>query len=270
MNNSDKTFAGSIPKFYETYLVPLIFEQYAEDLAARLGSHDLSNVLEIAAGTGVVTRALAKTLPETCSIVATDLNQAMIDQAAEIGTARSVEWRQADALDLPFEDETFDAVACQFGAMFFPYKAKAFAEVRRVLRAGGVFVFNVWDRLAENEFPNYVNGALEAFFPDDPPRFLARTPYGYYDFAVIEQDLRDGEFEKAPLIETIAHRSRASSPRIPALAFCQGTPLKTEIEARDASRLEEATDAAAKAIAERFGQNHVEAKIQAHVVTVEK
>src|ERR687896_56898 len=113
--DTDKVFAGSIPKLYDTYLVPLIFEPYAADLAKRLSSRSLARVLEIAAGTGVVTRALASVLPQNVSIVATDLNQAMLDQAAAVGTSRPVEWRQADAMQLPFKDGTFDAVVCQFG-----------------------------------------------------------------------------------------------------------------------------------------------------------
>src|ERR1700741_562401 len=136
----DKGFAGSIPELYETYLVPLIFESYAADLANRLRSRSPSRVLEIAAGTGVVTRALATALPENVSIVATDLNQPMIDYASARGTKRAVEWRQADAMKLPFPDGTFDAVVCQFGVMFFPEKSKAFSEARRVLRSGGVFI----------------------------------------------------------------------------------------------------------------------------------
>src|SRR5579859_4303441 len=144
MNSSgaDKVFSGSIPKLYETYLVPLIFEPYAADLAKRLASRSLTRVLEIAAGTGVVTRRLALVLPESISIVATDLNQPMLDQAAALGTRRPVEWRQADAMQLPFQDRTFDAVVCQFGVMFFPDRAKAFAETRRVLKPGGIFLFN--------------------------------------------------------------------------------------------------------------------------------
>ncbi len=269
-SESDKVFAGSIPKLYDDYLVPLIFEDYAADLAERLSSRNFSNVLEIAAGTGVVTRALSAALPDNVSIVATDLNQAMLEQASEVGTKRPVEWRQADALELPFPDETFDAVVCQFGVMFFPDKPKAFSEARRVLKPGGVYIFNVWDKISENEFAETVEDALESVFPDDPPRFLARTPYGYYDHGVIEQELKTGGFAASPQIKTIAARSRATSPRIPALAFCQGTPLRNEIESRDASLLEEATEAAAEAIATKFGRENVDAKIQAHVVTIEK
>jgi SAM-dependent methyltransferase len=264
----DKVFSGSIPKLYETYLVPLIFEPYAADLLARLASRSLSRVLEIAAGTGVVTRALASGLPEHVSIVATDLNQAMLDQAVAEGTKRAVEWRQADAMKLPFPDGTFDAVVCQFGVMFFPDKVQAFSEARRVLRPGGVFAFSVWDRITENEFADAVTTAQESVFPDDPPRFLARTPYGYHDRRAIERDLADGGFGASPQITTVAARSRAASPGIPAIAFCQGTPLRNEIETRGARRLGEATDAAEEAIARRFGRGAVDGKIQAHVVTV--
>ena len=267
---SDKVFAGSIPKLYDEYLVPLLFEPYAADLARRLSSLSRSRVLEVAAGTGAVTRALAAGLPASVSIVATDLNQAMLDQAAAVGTARAVEWRQADAAELPFPDETFDAVVCQFGVMFFPEKSKAFAEARRVLRRGGTLIFNVWDEISENEFADAVEAGLASFFPDDPPRFLSRTPYGYHDLRAVERDLAGGGFTASPRTETIAARSRAESPRIPALAYCQGTPLKTEIEARDHSRLGEATAAAADAVAGRFGRGNVDGKIQAHVVTIER
>jgi ubiquinone/menaquinone biosynthesis C-methylase UbiE len=267
--NTDKVFTGSIPKLYEEYLVPLIFEPYAEDLVNRLASRPLARVLEIAAGTGVVTRRLASVLPESVAIVATDLNQAMLDLASEVGTKRPVEWRQADAMQLPFESGTFDAVVCQFGVMFFPEKAKAFSEARRVLRSGGVFMFNVWDRIEENEFAHTVTKALESLFPEDPPRFMARTPHGYHDLATIGRDLKDGGFLASPNISTVAARSQAASPRIPAIAYCQGTPLRNEIEARDKSRLGEATDIATEAIAQQFGPGPVDGKIQAHIVTID-
>lgn len=269
MSDSDNVFAGSIPKLYDEYLVPLIFEPYAVDLVNRLRSRSLSRVLETAAGTGVVTRTLASELSESVSIVATDLNQAMLDQAFAIGTRRTVEWQQADAMELPFRDGEFDAVVCQFGVMFFPDKFKAFSEARRVLKPGGIFIFSVWDRIAENEFADTVTNALESIFPADPPRFLARTPHGYYDRTTIEQDLASGGFRKSAQIVTVAARSRAPSPRVPAIAYCQATPLRNEIEACGASRLGEATDAAANAIAERFGLQAVEGKIQAHVVSIE-
>ena len=267
-HGTDKAFTGSIPALYESNLVPLLFEPYAIDTAKRLRSLSNGRVLEIACGTGVVTRQMASTLPESVSITASDLNQAMLDRAASVGTSRPVEWRQADAMQLPFDAGTFDAVVCQFGVMFLPDKARAFAEARRVLRPGGTFLFNVWDRIEDNEVAAEVTAALQPLFPVDPPRFLPRTPYGYYDHATIARDLAGGGFTTAPRIETVAARSRADSARSAAIGVCQGTPLRAEIEARDPARLGEATDAAEQALAQRFGRGPVDAKMQAIVVTL--
>jgi len=264
----DKVFAGAIPRIYETLLVPLIFEPYANDLAARVAQARPLRVLEVAAGTGVVTRALDAALPADAAIVATDLNPAMLAEAGARGTNRAVEWRPADAQALPFGDASFDAVVCQFGVMFFPDKARAFGEARRVLREGGIYAFNVWDRIEDNEFADEVTRAIGALFPADPPRFLARTPHGYHHRDVLARDLAAGGFTAHPRIDTVSARSRADSARIPAVAYCQGTPLRGEIEARDATRLGEATDAGAAAIAARFGSGSVDGRIQAHVVTV--
>jgi ubiquinone/menaquinone biosynthesis C-methylase UbiE len=261
---NDKAFTGSVPGLYESLLVPLIFEVYADDLVARVAPRAPKRLLELAAGTGVVTRRLAAALP-AATLVATDLNQAMIDEAARLGTPRPVQWRQADAMALPFDDGAFDAVVCQFGLMFFPDKVQALAEARRVLTPGGVLAFNVWDRLQENEFAAVVEAALGTLYPADPPRFLSRTPYGYFNRAIIEQALGDAGFE-ASVFETVSARSRADSPRVPAVGYCQGTPLRGEIEARQPPGLEAATNVAAEAIAERFGRGAVDAKIQAHVL----
>ena len=264
----DKVFAGSIPELYDSLLVPLIFEPYAGDLARRLAKLRLSRVLEIAAGTGVVTRAMVASLSPEVNIVATDLNVPMIDRARAVGTARGVEWRQADAMDLPFPDGSFDAVVCQFGVMFFPDRAKAFSEARRVLSPGGSLLFNTWDRIEENEFADVVTASLQALFPDDPPLFLRRTPHGYFDTALIRSDLASAGFATPPQISTLAARSSARSPRVPAIAYCQGSPLRNEITARGPSRLGEATEIAAEAVARRFGRGAVDGKIQAHVVSV--
>lgn len=264
----DSTFSAPISQIYERLLVPLIFEPYAAELATRVAATTVHRVLEVAAGTGVVTRALASLLPPSVVITATDLNAAMLEQAAAVGTSRPVTWRQADAMHLPFDDAAFDVVVCQFGVMFFPDKAKAFSEARRVLRRGGLFLFNVWDRIEENEFADTVTTALESFFPDDPPRFMRRIPHGYCDRPTIERDLAQGGFTNVAQCTTVMARSRAESSRVPAMAYCQGTPLRNEIEARDAARLTEATDAAAEAIALRFGRGAVDGKIQAYTVAV--
>ncbi len=267
---SGAAFAGSVPKAYATYMVPMVFEPYAADLVERLRSRKPTRVLEVAAGTGVVTRLMASLLEDPVSIVATDLNQPMLDQAAAHGTSRPVEWRQADAMQLPFPDGTFDAVVCQFGVMFFPDRPLAFSEARRVLRPGGTFLFNTWDELTENELAHVVQEALAPLFPQDPPRFMERLPHGYYERGRIERDLAAGGFAAPPRVDTITLRSRARSAREAAIAFCQGTPLRDEIVARDASRLEEATAAAEAAIALRFGPGEVDGKMQAYVVAVER
>ncbi|ESZ68056.1 SAM-dependent methyltransferase PhcB [Mesorhizobium sp. L103C119B0] len=264
MSETDKVFAGSIPENYDRYMVPLIFEPFAADLARRAASLSPGAVLEVAAGTGVVTRALAPKLSPGASYIVTDLNQPMLDYAASRQAPDSrIQWRQADALALPFEDAAFDLVCCQFGAMFFPDRAAGYREAKRVLKTGGHFLFNVWDRIEENVFASDVTNALAEIFPNDPPRFLARTPHGYNDTALIRGELEAAGFSRV-VIDTRAEQSRASSPRLPAVAYCQGTPLRNEIEAR--GKLEAATDHAASVIAARHGSGEVAAKIQAHVM----
>ena len=266
VDTSDKVFAGSIPEFYERFLVPLIFEPYALDLAQRLAKTNPGAVLETAAGTGVLTRALASALPAPARMTVTDLNQPMLDHAKTRQPADSrIAWRQADALALPFEDRSFDAVACQFGVMFFPDKIQGYREARRVLKPGGHFFFNVWDRIEENDFADVVTQALATVFPHDPPRFMARTPHGYHDEKQIREELKAAGFTNVT-IDAVDARSKAPSPRDPAVAYCQGTPLRNEIEARGAPGLEEATNKAADAMARRFGTGAVDGRIRAFVI----
>src|SRR5262245_34806857 len=267
MSESDKVFAGSVPENYDRFLVPLVFERFAQDIAQRVAVLSPNAVLETAAGTGVVARALTPRLSPDASYIVTDLNQPMLDYAAtrQVFDNR-ISWRKADAQALPFEDAAFDLVCCQFGVMFFPDRQLGYREAKRVLKPGGCFLFNVWDRIEENIFANDVTNALAEVFPADPPRFLARTPHGYYDTGLIRRDLEEAGFPNVA-IETRAKQSRAPSPRHPAVAYCQGTPLRNEIEARDANKLEEATEYAASMIANRHGSREIAAKIQAHIVT---
>ena len=270
MSASDKVFAGSIPKVYDDYLVPLIFAGFAEDLAQKVASFSPATVLETAAGTGVVTRALAAKLAADARYVVTDLNRPMLDHAAQRqGEDRRITWQQADALALPFPDAQFDVVCCQFGVMFFPDRAKGYLEAKRILKPGGTFVFNVWDRIDENVFAHEVTIALAEVFPDDPPRFLARTPHGYHNERLIEDELRLAGFSRVA-IEKRIEQSRAPSPHHPAIAYCQGTPLRNEIEARGADGLQAATEHAAAAITRLHGSGEVTAKIQGLVVMATK
>jgi len=266
MGDGDKVFAGSIPEFYDTYLVPLIFEKYAADLARRTAALQPRFVLETAAGSGVVTRALAPHLAANAVYLVTDLNQPMLDHAAaKQGDDERINWRRADATALPLDEDVFDAVVCQFGVMFYPDRVAGFREARRVLKPGGTFLFNVWDHIGANEFADEVTKAAATIFPEDPPMFLARTPHGYHDEAVIRRELEEAGFTEIT-ITTVEEESVGTSPRHPAIAYCQGTPLKNEIEARDAASLEQVTEAAAQAIAARFGDGEVRSKIRGHVI----
>jgi ubiquinone/menaquinone biosynthesis C-methylase UbiE len=264
---TDKLFAGSIPEIYDRYLVPLIFESYARDLAERVATGEPQDVLETAAGTGVLTRAMVSRLPTQARIVATDLNQPMLDRAAakQHGESR-LTWQQADALALPFEDQRFDVVACQFGVMFFPDKVKGYKEARRVLKPGGRFFFNVWDTISENDFADVITQSLATLFPQNPPSFLARTPHGYHDVARLREELATAGFASIS-IEARDDTSKAASPLDPAIAYCQGTPLRNEIEARDPACLEAATQDAGKALALRFGNGPIAGRIRAYVIT---
>jgi ubiquinone/menaquinone biosynthesis C-methylase UbiE len=265
MPSPDAAFAGSIPAIYERHLGSMMFAPYARELAERLSDLTSGRLLEIAAGTGIVTAALRERLPSSVEIVATDLNPAMIDVATAKPGMDGVDWRPADGQDLPFGDAEFDAATSSFGVMFFPDRAAGYREALRVLRPGARYVFTVWDALEHNDFTRIVNDVAGAAFPDDPPRFIARTPFGYSDQAAIRSEVLGAGFSDVR-IETVPLPCHAGSPRDPAVGICQGTPLRAEIEERGGN-LEEVTDAAAVAIEEAFGPGPVTSLMQALVVT---
>jgi SAM-dependent methyltransferase len=263
VSTSESAFVGSIPEIYERHLGPMLFVPFAADLAARARTRVPRRVLEVAAGTGIVTRALHAAFP-SADIVATDLNEGMIALGARRLAAPNVTWRQADAGALPFADAEFDLVVCQFGAMFFPDRTRAFQEAYRVLVPGGRFLLNMWSSLEFNEIPRIVARAAADAFPADPPTFIERVPHGHGDADVTLAELRAAGFSTAE-VEIVELPSRAPSAADPAIGFCQGSPLRMQIEARDAARLHEITDAATAAMAERFGPGPIEAPMRALV-----
>jgi ubiquinone/menaquinone biosynthesis C-methylase UbiE len=269
MPNSDTSFAGSIPALYDRCLGPLQFEPYAVDLAERIARLSPNAVLETAAGTGIVTVELAKRLGPGVKIHATDLNQPMLSIAASKITGPNVTWQQANALTLPFADEEFDAAACQFGVMFFPDKLKAFGEARRVLKPGGHFIFNVWDRLELNEFSHVAAQAVAGFFPDNLSDFMRRVPFGCFDTDAISAALKEAGFS-AVSFERVAKPSRAPGAYDVALGLCQGTPTRNDIEARDPAALQAVTASVQAALEASFGTGPVEGKTQAIVFTAKK
>jgi SAM-dependent methyltransferase len=264
MATDETVFAGSLVGLYDRVLGPFMFEPFARETARRLAGCS-GEVLEIAAGTGILTRELDRILPAAASIVASDLNPPMLELAASRLASPRVAWRPADALALPFADEAFDAVACQFGVMFYPDPVKGHREARRVLRPGGRYVLAVWDDLASNAVAEIVHRTVAACFPADPPQFLGRTPHGHHDVGKLEDDLAAGGFAAAT-VERVRLASGRRDAGDLAVGFCQGTPLRHEIEARGAPGLEGVTEAVAKALRARFGDGVFESPIQAHLI----
>ena len=264
MTATDTVFAGSIPAMYDRYMVPLLFRPYAEVVAERAKALSPARILETAAGTGIVTEALHRTLPKA-EIVATDLNQPMLDQARLRVPAADVRFMQADALALPFEHSSFDLVACQFGVMFFPDKVKANAEARRVLRQGGHYLLAIWDRIDRNVATYAAGKAVAALFPEDSSAFYERIPFRYHDQDSIRADLIAAEFRDVE-IETVELSSRAASARDVALGLVQGTPMRSEIEQRGEGMLQRATDAATEALSQYESENGFEAPMSALIV----
>ena len=268
MSATDTVFAGSIPAIYDRYMVPLIFRPYAELVAERAKDLRPSRILETAAGTGVVTETLHRAFPDA-EIIATDLNQPMLDEAARKVSAANVKFQQADALKLPFDDSSFDLVVCQFGVMFFPDKIAGNAEARRVLRDGGHYLLVIWDSVDRNLATKAAGAAVAELFPDDSTAFYERIPFRYYDRALIESDLRAAGFAEIAF-ETVALRSRAASALDAAIGLTQGTPMRSEIESRDPALLGEATDAAARALQQFEGPAGFDAPMSAHIVVATK
>jgi ubiquinone/menaquinone biosynthesis C-methylase UbiE len=270
MKDMDLRFSGSVPGNYEEYMVPLLFRPYAELMAKRAADFPPRRILETAAGTGVVTGALARELPDA-EIVATDLNQPMLDVAAQRVKSANISFRQADALDLPFEDSTFDLVVCQFGAMFFPDKIRGNSEARRVLRDGGRYLVAIWDDITRNPLSNLAHQSLQKLFPDNPPMFMKRGPFSYADRESIERDLGAAGFSEIE-IDTVELTSRSASAEDAARALCYGSPMRVELELEEygPGALDRAYEELAQAAKAYEGPGGFAAPMSAHIVTATK
>ena len=265
MQDKHAQFSGSIPEAYDRYLGPMFFQPYAEDLAARLEVEKHGSILELACGTGILTRVLRSRLPSKAKLTATDLNEPMFRNAVnKFREGEAVHWLQADACSLPFGDTIFDAVVCQFGIMFVPDKALAAREARRVLKPGGLFLFNVWDAMEHNELARLTHETIASFFDKDPPAFY-QVPFGYHN-----QDEMQGVLEQAGVreiqIEIVAKVSAASHAEDAATGLVQGNPVAAAITERDPALLPVITQAVAQAITDRFGKKDIRAPMRAIVV----
>lgn len=264
MSTPAAAFVGSVPENYHRYLGPMLFEPYARDLAARLRVAPDARLLEIACGTGIVTRAVAAALPAGATLVATDLNQAMVDVArSHLGSNRAVSWGTADAQALPFADRSFDAVFSQFGVMFFPDKARAMREARRTLVPGGRFIFNVWASMDRNPMSRTVHEALARMFPANPPDFL-KTPFGWFDRAEIERVLRSAGFSDITS-DTVTFTSTAPTADDAAGGFTEGSPMAAQLQERGVADLKPVRRAVADVLAQRHGRAPCQAPMEAIV-----
>lgn len=259
--DKDAIFGGPIPENYDRYLGPSFFEPFADDIVARLEPRGLTNLLEIACGTGIVTRRLRDRLSPETRLVATDLNPAMFALAREkFAPKESVIWQEADAGALPFADGSFDAVVCQFGVMFFPDKAAALRETWRVLRSGGVYLFNVWDSFEQNPAAQTAHETIASFFDRDPPSFY-HTPFGFYDTDLIRQLLQEAGFEEIE-ISIVKLPCRSASAAEFAVGLVRGNPVAAAIEERGGS-VDRVVEAVGKKVGERFGNAPMETTMQA-------
>jgi ubiquinone/menaquinone biosynthesis C-methylase UbiE len=266
MAHAAQAFAGLDAEYYDSILGPAQLEAIASELVGRVPSKPDGDVLELACGTGIVTRKLREQLDPAVRLVATDLSPAMIDYARKkLREQEGIEWREADMASLPFPDASFGAVVCSLGIMFVPDKKKAFAEARRVLREGGTFLFNTWDSLHENPHARTAGEVMDELFPGDPEMQFAKIPFGFYDYAVIrkhlaEHGLRELRMEKRPIAihcETV-HRY--------ATGMVKGTPRALLIRERGKS-LDEVIDKLAAALARVGGDAPF--RLPAQVIVVE-
>lgn len=246
-------FTGSIPEYYERSLGPHIFVDYAADIAARAAALEPRHVLEMAAGTGIVTRRLRDVLPGDTHLTASDLNEPMLDVATEKFAAdEQVAFQSADACALPFGDGAFDCLVCQFGVMFFPDKDLSYREAHRVLAPGGSYVLNVWDEMDANPFARIAHDTIGHFFDDEPPQFY-KVPFHYFDREAIAASLREAGFEDVTVTD-LAIEKEIPSAALFAEGLVHGNPASEEIKARGTATAEEVIDAIAEALIDEFGE----------------
>lgn len=261
MSTKPDLFAGSIAHNYHRYFVPLIFDDYARDLAGGLKmALGAPRVLELACGTGALTRHLRRTMAGKGTLVATDLSPDMVETArANLNGEGAHDYRTADGTDLPFEDDSFDLVFCQFGVMFYADKSRGYAEAARVLRPGGAFRFNVWDSLRHNRLCGLAHETMVAMFPDDPPTFM-ETPFGYADIDTIVSDLQRAGFRRVD-VAVRPRESRAPSAAEVVRGVILGSPLGSQLSGMGV--LEEACDGFERALTAEFGTGEIRAPMQA-------
>jgi len=259
-------FAGTVPQNYDRYLGPLFFEPYALDLVERLKSRHFERILELASGTGRVTRHLVELLSKKGQLYATDLNPDMLEDAKHRLESKAITWQVVDAHEIPFDADFFEAVVCQFGVMFFKDKPKAFTEVYRVLQPGGTFLFNTWDHYRHNTASYLTQQVMNEVFPDNPPDFMEKGPYSFFDTGRIRQLLEEAGFTNVQ-IDTVSKVGVLTSAEDVANGFVDGSPLTGYLIERQAPR-EDIKKKITEAVRTQYP--HLQLPMQAMVCTARK
>ncbi|MBS1668338.1 MAG: methyltransferase domain-containing protein [Bacteroidetes bacterium] len=269
MNNTAIAFSGNIPEKYDTYLGPMLFEPYAVDIASRIHiGYKQASILELACGTGRVTKHLRSSLPSSVQVFATDFNADMLDVAKNKNHGQKIEWGLADAQDLPFQDGNFDVVVCQFGFMFVPDKAKAFAEAFRVLKKGGTIIFSTWDSLANNHLFDMANNIVSGYFPETPPIFY-HIPFSLFDTKELDALVRSAGFSDIK-IELLKKEAVSPSAKDAAIGMVEGNPMQRFILEKNPSLFDTIRNDVEKQIGSQFGDRPLKASMQAWIVEANK
>ena len=269
LKNRTESYSGSIPEYYDRYLETLLLKPYALKIAGEVEKLKPEKVLELSAGTGILTEALINKLPETTRILATDINPDMLDLAKyKLWTNFNISWQLADATDLPYEANEFDVVLSQFGVMFYKNRHLAYRKIRQILKPGGTFIFNTWGSIYENFIIELTERALKRVFPFDTPGFL-EIPFGYHSYEQIIHDLTIAGFSTFR-INTVKLTGYAVNSFEATLGLLQGTPLYTEIIGRNPSLLPMVIDELNELITEHYGRYHIKVPLVALEIQAEK
>jgi len=266
---STPLFTSSVATLYDEILGPAFFEPYAIETTNRVAALNPQKVLETACGTGRVTNHLRKVLSKSATLIATDISNDMLAVAEKkLSAIKDISWQQADAMNLPFDDESFDAVVCQFGAMFFADRKKGFIEAMRVLKNGGAFIFSVWDKLEFNPVTAASRQILKDFFEGNPPKSM-NMAFSMTDKNDIANQLTETGFTNIK-IETVNKVCIAESAEGLAKAIIDGSTNSDYIKERDANAAPFLKKKIAKAISEKFGDHPVKGTMQAIIIAAEK
>lgn len=268
MSENITTFSGSVPRNYDDYLGPLLFESFAIDLASRVNIAEGSTILELAAGTGRLTRHLINQIPDSASLTATDLNADMLELGKEKIPDEKITWAVVDMLDIPYEDETFDLIVCQFGVMLVPDQLKVLQEIHRVLKKGGKVIYSVWGDITRNGIWNIGAKVVKSYLAIDPIMQVP-GPFSMQDESLVLKLMMEAGFGNSN-IEAVTKQGTTPRAAVAAQGFIQGLPIYMIIKKKDPALVELIQEALEKELIKELGDVPMETPLYTLVITAEK